>query len=295
MKTRGFALILVLWVLVLLSIVASSFSSTVRVETRSGSWASDSTILEALAIAAINRSAMALSSPDPNLRWRTDGRVNDFRLNGRLVQIRLRNEGGKVDINFAPRAILEELFQLLAPDANPNALVDALIDWRDRDSQASPQGAEARDYLAAGFNYVPANAPLSSVDELSLVKGFNNDVIERLRSSITVYSRQPKIDISAAPVQVIAALPGISLIQAEEFVSSRDAAQEAEEVVDMTLLAVARPYIVNFPASSLVEIELEIEQDGYRHREAAVVRLQSADGNVEILARRTLADEQEEE
>lgn len=289
MKTRGFALILVLWVLVLLSILASSFSSAVRVETRSGIWATDSTTAEAMAIAAINRAVLALSHDDPNQRWRTDGEPQPFTLAGRRTVIRLRNEAGKIDINFVPREILVNFFANQVPAADPNVLADALIDWRDRDSQRSPNGAEAADYLAAGLNYVPSNSPLSSVDELSLVKGFSGSLVEQIRPWITVHARQPRIDISTAPLQVIQALPGITPDLAQSFIEKRGPALQEDQPIDTSDLRPAHRYIVDFPSSSLVNIELEMDIDGYQHREQAVVRLQSADAEFEILARQPMA------
>lgn len=289
MKARGFTLILVLWVLVLLSIVAASFSSTIRVETRAGAWAAESVQIEATALAALHRTILFITAKEQEQRWQADGQPHGFAFQGYKVIIRVRNEGGKVDLNFAPREVLLKLFQQQIGTADHPALVDALIDWRDRDDEASPQGAEAEDYTAAGRSYEPSNAALISVSELSQVMGFNNTLVEKLRPFVTVYARRPKIDVSSAPLQVITALPGISREAAEQFVEQRTAKLAAGEMVDTQLLEPALKLIVKHQVSGTLNIEMLISTDSFRHREQAVVRLQLSTGQFEILSRTPLA------
>lgn len=289
MKARGFTLILVLWVLVLLSIVAASFSSTIRVETRAGAWAAESVLLEATALAAMHRTILAATAKAHDQRWLADGQPHEFVFQGHRVFIRVRNEGGKVDLNYAPRELLLKLFQQQLGDADHPALVDALIDWRDHDDQVSPRGAEAQDYAAAERSYVPTNGPLGSVSELSQVMGFNNTLVEKLRPLVTVYARRPKIDVGSAPLEVIAALPGITRETAEQFVQQRDAALAEEQPVDTRLLEPALSLIVKHQISGIINIDMLLSADGFQHREQAVVRLQLSTGQFEILSRTPLA------
>lgn len=290
MKGRGFALVLVMWVLVLLSILAASFSSMVRVETRSGTWATESTALEAATLAAINRAVLGASALDNKQRWRADGKKHRFVVDNLRVDIILRNESGKIDLNFAPRQLLMSLISKRGAGADARSLADALIDWRDRNNEPSQFGAENQDYLAAGLKYLPSNGPLTSVDELSQVLGFKDEIVEALRPFVTVYSRNPKVDVSAAPLQVLMALPGIDYKIAQDFIAQRKIALEASEPVDTTLLDSARAYISNHPVSSVINIELQAHLDRHVHREQAVVRLQFAEGLYEILSRTKLAE-----
>lgn len=284
MKQRGFALMLVIWVLVLLGVLASSFTRRIHVETETASWLADEVRLQAAAQAGVSRAVLALSTNDPKLRWQTDGRWYTFNWQGTVLKLRLRNESAKIDLNYAPRSVIAGLLQQQFSNKPINELADALIDWRDRDNTPRDQGAEAREYLNAGLRYVPANGPLSSIAELSQVMGFQGDAVEQLRPYITVYSRRPKVDASSAPAEVIAAIPGINQNIAAQFVNEREQAKAAGQVPDYALLAQAQRYIEVRPSTAVVSIDVQIGEGDIAHREQAIVRLQSGGSNVEILA-----------
>lgn len=292
MRQRGFAMILVIWALVLLSLVAAGFSRMVSVETDTASWLSDQVRLQAAANAAVHRAELGVGVRDEQLRWRADGQPRIFDWDGLQTQIVIRSENGKVDLNYAPREMLQRLIQHLGGNVDGSALADALIDWRDRDSNVSDQGAEALDYLSAGRSYVPANGPLTSVAELSQVMGFDAALVDTLRPFVTVYARRPKVEVHTAPAEVIAALPGVDELQARQFIEQRDIALAEDRPLDFTPLTQAQRYFDTRPGGGLFNIEVAVVLDGYRHREQAVVRLQSASGEFEVLSWETLAHDE---
>lgn len=68
-------------------------------------------------------------------------------------------------------------------------LLEAVLDWMDPDDDESGMGgAESNYYQGLKNGYLPANAPFKSVDELRLVRGFNERpyLVLRLRSFVTV-------------------------------------------------------------------------------------------------------------
>ena len=295
MRNRGFALMLVIWVLILLSIIATSFSSLVRVETRSGSWLSEQTKMQATAMAAIHRGILGASVRDKDQRWNPDGLAHELPWHDYQVSITLRSEGGKIDINYAPKSLLLGLFQNVLQNGESASLVDALIDWRDRDSQTSPLGAEATDYLSAGLSYVPSNGPFSSISELSQVLGFDSEMVEALRPHISIFAKRPKIDASSASVEVLAAIPGIERSMADQFISARDNSRLNNLPLDFTLLDTGRRFFDVRNNSSIISIEVDIVNNNkQRHRERAIVRLQSTKSEYELLAWETLANNSEE-
>lgn len=81
------------------------------------------------------------------------------------------DEGGKIDVNTASEEMLAGL-ELLTPD-----LLDGLLDYRDGDSDARPGGAEQEYYDRLPHPYVIPNGPLSTIEELLLVKGFTGDLV----------------------------------------------------------------------------------------------------------------------
>jgi len=68
-------------------------------------------------------------------------------------------------------------------------LLEAIVDWMDPDENESGQGgAESNYYQSMPQPYLPANAPFKSLDELRLVRGFNENplLVMRLMAFVTV-------------------------------------------------------------------------------------------------------------
>ena len=80
------------------------------------------------------------------------------------------DEGGKISINSADEKVIQ---RLLARQKNGDELADALLDYRDSDSTPRERGAEQDYYDRLGTPYTIKNGPLTTVDELMCVKGFN--------------------------------------------------------------------------------------------------------------------------
>lgn len=81
------------------------------------------------------------------------------------------DEGGKIDVNTASEEMLAGL-ECLPPDA-----LDAILDYRDGDSDTRAGGAEQEDYDRLPHPYVIPNGPLSTIEELLLVKGMTGALV----------------------------------------------------------------------------------------------------------------------
>jgi len=141
----------------------------------------------------------------------------------------MQDEVGRIDINTAREELLRGLLisqGMVEEDALK--LVDAIADWRDADSQKRLRGAEASDYIAAGLNYPPANAPFQSIEELKLVVGMTPELFGRLQPHITVFSRQPGFNEQIAQRAVIRALTNVNDEQIDEYISRRDLARASK-------------------------------------------------------------------
>ncbi|MBI4581257.1 MAG: general secretion pathway protein GspK [Planctomycetes bacterium] len=88
-----------------------------------------------------------------------------------VIRYGLTDEAGKLNINFASRGELLRLVKSADLKELPaEALVDALIDWRDRDDDFnSPAGAESPWYMSR-LGYRAKNRPFDSVEELLMVR-----------------------------------------------------------------------------------------------------------------------------
>ncbi len=83
----------------------------------------------------------------------------------------LSDEAGKINLNTATEPML------LALPGMTVELVDALLDYRDGDSETRPSGAEQDYYDALPQPYRIKNGPLATAEELLLVKGFTGSVV----------------------------------------------------------------------------------------------------------------------
>jgi general secretion pathway protein K len=221
------ALVLVMWASILLAVVAASFIFDRRTEAmvvaNSLSIARAREAADAGVQRAIFEAYRGDSGPDV---WKRDGSVHDWSFDGIPVRIGMRDESAKIDINVAPDALLRGLFLSAGlNDDQASSLLDAVLDWRDPDSLKRLHGAEEADYRAAGLDYGPANAPFQAIEELQLVLGMRPEVFHRIAPSITVYSRQPGVNVQSATRDVLLAIPGVTPELVDDFIARREDAR----------------------------------------------------------------------
>ncbi len=222
MRQRGVALIVVLWVVALLSLLATSFGLGVRREASLAAQRIENTRLLAACEAAVHYAAYHLRLTDPTVRWRADGRIRSWRWDDVEVRLAVSGEAGKVDINRADAPLLQAVLKLAGADpAQLPALADAILDWRDRDRDRRPNGAEAPEYRAAGLSYLPADQFFGAVEEVGMVLGMTPELTRRLLPWITVHGRRG-IDPASAPAALLRALPGIDPQAVEAYLQGRE-------------------------------------------------------------------------
>jgi general secretion pathway protein K len=210
-SNRGIALISVLWIATLLAVMAASFVSTSRTEARLARNQLENAKAQALADAGVQRAALGLLELEPERVWRADGRSYRFALGEGEVEVQIRDEDGKIDLNEGPIELLAGLFTALdlAPEA-AQALAERIADFRDPDADPLPQGAEDPAYLAAGLRDGAADRPFVSAAELTRVLGMTGDLYRRVRPHVTVHAGSDGIDPTRATRAVLEALPGIT-------------------------------------------------------------------------------------
>jgi len=286
-REQGFALILVIWALVLLSSLAGGFAYAVRHEIRVAGDMAAIARAEAIATAVLNTAVLALSNTDPEQRWQIDTQTHPVPWPGASGRVTVRSESGRIDINKAPRELLAGLFSQLYADADPDALADAVIDWRDNDNRPGPAGAEYNAYIQAGYRYGPTNSPFNSVNELSQVIGFDGDMLETARDYLTVYSRQPRINIASADLVVLAAVPGIDMDKAQAFIAHRERVLVEGGKLDLAALGTGRRFLDTRPGGKYLSLDIEVVLDeGLKRQEHAVIQLDRKRG-YRLLARET--------
>jgi len=253
-RSRGIALVSVLWVVALLTIVASGLSASVRSELRVV--ANTAALLQAqyATESGVELAAMNLMYPQ-SVRWPADGSVREIDISTAKLRIATWDETGKVDLNHASAILLASLLIDAGVESEQaNLLVDAILDWRDTDDFRRLNGAEESDYKVAGLNHGPRDAPFETVDELRFVLGMTDELYSAIEPALTVFSGRSGVNTNAASPQVSRAIAELQdvetvsggttyTIQVEARVDNTIVSQ-AEVTIDITYSGTGRPYRV---------------------------------------------------
>jgi general secretion pathway protein K len=222
-RETGVALMLVLWVLTLLGIIATSFSKSMRTETELARQLTLSAQARALAEAGIYRGILDLLrfSRNPQAKWQANGTVYKVMKLGRgEIRIAIQDEAGRIDLNTARESLIKDLLHGVGVDDQArDAISDAIIDWRDPDHLRQLQGAEDEDYQAAGRPYGAKDGLFSCVEELQQVLGITPALYRKLAPFLTVHfhqSNQTNMDYNLAPPELVKVLKTSKSVQAGE-------------------------------------------------------------------------------
>lgn len=205
----GMALIVVLWLIVLLSIMAAGHSRNAHTDTKLASRQIESAKARALAEAGINHVILEMLADNTDAALPVDGSVFTVKIYDDVVTMAIRDATGLVDLNAADPDLLGATLRACGIEENEEReLVDAILDWRDKDDLAHLHGIEDEDYRAAGLPWSSRDGAFASIDELKYIPVINHDLFERLAAFVTVYSHRGGINLEYAPPALITALTG---------------------------------------------------------------------------------------
>jgi general secretion pathway protein K len=206
---RGFAMLVVIAAIGLLALAAALFARVTSSQVRASAVAVESARAKALAAAGVNLAVLKLLGfrANPNGKHRgfaMSGEAFGCRLDNNLIVAEAQDEGGKIDLNFAGERLLRALLLGLDVEgARADALVDAILDYRDGDNIKRAKGAEEAEYRAAGRAQGPKNAPFAAVEELDQVLGIDAELLARLAPFVTAHSGKDGVDPVVAPRRLI--------------------------------------------------------------------------------------------
>jgi general secretion pathway protein K len=219
---RGVALVLVLWAIALMAVLLGSFAMIAHTENLESRHVFDTVTARYDAEVGLERAVFEMRNADPAQRWIADGRPYEFDFDGAHISVELTDESGKVDLNAADPIMLTSLFISVGVDlGRAQALADAIQDWRDADDLPREQGAEANEYKAAGFSYVPRNAPFQTVSEVQQVFGMTYDLYEKIEPAVTIYSNNGTPNPAYAPFEALRTLPNMTDDLARQIIQLR--------------------------------------------------------------------------
>lgn len=217
MSQRGFALILVIWGLLLLTSIASGFMAAVRSETASSTYLTDEVQAEAALYAGFQFAINQMLDSPRSKSWSPDASLRTLAWGDRALEIRLRDVNSRINPNIAPEEILHGLFTEVLSDVDSERLAAAVIQHRNAHSKASKNQQLHGSKHGSGLPAIAFESPAT----LSEVEGMRSDYVAQLAQFLTVHSVSAKISAQSASAEVLASVPGISREAAIEHVKLR--------------------------------------------------------------------------
>lgn len=184
----GAALIAVLWLVVLLTLLATGIATSSVSHKRAAVRLADAVRLDTVADSAIRVAFLHLIAPKtPEDRGNVEG-TRELSLLETSVVLAVSRESSRTDINTATEdALLAALMKHVSDESLARHLAARIADWKDPDDEVREGGAERNEYSSAGLLYAPRNGPFESVSELSQVPGFER-FPKALFDELTVYT-----------------------------------------------------------------------------------------------------------
>jgi len=260
-RASGSALIVVLWVIGLLSMFVMAFAFDMHVEARITSSWRKKLKAEYLSKAGIELARMVLfetadadiNNPDVSiyLAKGSDEKVRGAaislahggvaevtrKLGQGTVSVTIRPENARINLNnmifVNDRELTYNTWQPLfdaagIPWEQRDVLIDCLVDWVDQDEMTHLSGVESEYYENLDPPYQSKNGPLDTVDELALIKGFDEKlpesevpIYQALSGFLTTYATDQKININAVDHNTIIGFLGIDAPLADEIIAQR--------------------------------------------------------------------------
>jgi len=280
----GIALLLVLWVLTILTVIVFSFSYMARTETLSALAFKQGLQQKFIAEAGIERGIMEifyrrmnLNNPAPQEGmevWKTDGTPYKVKMSNGRCTVSITDESGKVDINQIKDVNSDILRNLLVSlgvkKEDSDVIVDSILDWKDPDDLVHANGAESEYYESLPHPYKAKNADFDTLEELLLVKGMTPEILygsggkKGLIDFLTINSNTNRINVLAAPKEVLEAIPGIGSEVADQIISLRGNAQDQASIATIQgLISKVPPPFNGFISATGNGSTFSIESVGY--------------------------------
>ncbi len=194
-QKAGSALIVVMWVLMIVSLIVSTFAFEMQLESRLISAQRKRFKADQLALAGVELAKAMLAFEEDPLEG-DDVTYDDPFLSEAskiadgvpvlfteefgdgTITLRIDYEKGRQNISSMSTEEWRELFdQAGVPNVDWDSLLGCLIDWEDPGDTHQLNGAEKDDPFYRDRGYEPKNAEVNTVDELLLIKGWTQEIL----------------------------------------------------------------------------------------------------------------------
>ena len=282
---RGIALLIVLWVLTILTVTAFSFSVMTRAESYGTIAFKEGVDKKLLAEAGIERGIMEIIYRSVNRKqtvtlagkelWKSDGTAYTVDLGQGGCVVRVIDESGKISLNGLTDAsgiILKNLLiRLGSSPENADLIVDSILDWKDADDLHRLSGAENDYYKTLSKPYKAGDRDFETLEELILVRGMTSEILYGTANTkgiipfLTVQGKTNRININAAPKEVLAALPGMDAATLDRIMEFRASSEISAEGVVKEILGAAYPLMAPYVSfASTTQPVFSVEATGYK-------------------------------
>lgn len=285
---KGFALLVVFWVLAVLIVMVLSFSVMTRADTYGLFSFKEGLEKKFLAEAGISRSIMEIIYRSVNQNqtltlagrevWRLDGTPYSADIGDGGYHVRIIDESGKISLNAMTDSSGIILKNLLINQGvsteNADIIVDSILDWKDEDDLHRLNGAENEYYMSLAKPYKARNADFETLDELILVRGITPQILygdgktKGIIHFLSIQNKSAQINFTAAPAEILAALPGTNAAMVARIIEFRALSEirSVEDVQDILgdSYPVMAPYITFTEAGSSAAPAYTIESTGYK-------------------------------
>jgi len=223
-----------LWILVILGVIAGQFCYSMRNEIKAAGLIKDESQAYYIATAGIyaglekffqkGTGNNPFKKEDEEQIWRVNTDLPTQSFGNGSYKVRVGNESGKVNLNYADRELLKMLFSSLELEGPEiESIVDSILDWRDVDSLYRLYGAENDYYQSLPKPYKCRDGFFRYVDELLLVKGITRELYDKgLKDFVSVVMipdvktkgikpmNKGLLNINAVPEALLKILPGMT-------------------------------------------------------------------------------------
>lgn len=283
----GYILLAVISILTITSMLAAIAVSNAQLEAKIVRADLEGAKMRAGIKTAIARSIFLLGEEDTII---ANGQLVIFDLDGMSYKVRLVDDRGMIGLNSANAELLEKVIEELAGfDVDAKALADAILDWRDADSDPRPLGAEARFYESQNLPE-PANRAFFNVAELGRVAGIDRQIFTAISPVLSISNKLASPDPQFAPAAILELLD-LAPSELSQIIDGRENGQTStpQAIDNFTAEPETNAGEQQIAETIIYHAFVEVSANDRSHRaERLQVRLHQATGQYDLYARQVI-------
>lgn len=222
-KQQGIALLIVLWIISIMLMISASLLYSVKIESAVTHYHRERAIHHAHSEATLRYAMQQLLLDKSQREIKNLFKPFTWEFEHSQAEIHIVAENGLIDLNQAPRALLQKLLiQHGLNEAQYSRLLDRIADFKDKDHLSRLNGAEDADYIAADLPAGAKDAPFERIEELQQVLGMETILYKKLRQYLTVNAQSKGINPLFAPRAILLLLTDNDVELVDDFIQQRE-------------------------------------------------------------------------